>query len=124
MAMGFVKPFDRKLELRPPRFVSHIAENGGALPDEPGAHACWYYCRIAIKSMKDVDDGAQYEGELDHTNMLNNLARSVAMLYRLDSPDDFLKFMPLVRMEAMKWELVWDERIVAPYTISFLRNSM
>lgn len=123
MSMGHVTPFPKGTVLRPPRYMSHITQAGGALPDVPGAHACWHYCRLSIRALEKVDYGAEYEGELDHTNMINNIARSVAMLYRLDSPDDFLKFMPLVRMEAMKWELLWDERIVAPYTVAFLKNS-
>lgn len=123
MTLMNAKEFHGKFALRPPRFVSHLIKSGGLLPDEPGAHACWYYCRIAIQSMKAVDDGAQYDGELDHIKMTNNIARSVALLYRLDSPDDFLKFMMYVRIEAARLELEWDQRIETPFNDTYVKHS-
>ena len=114
-----VQPVDEELikraSLRPMRFVSHTIGHGGVLYDLPGAHACWYYCRIAIQAMKKVDDGADYEGERDHVNALNNIARSVAALYRLESPSEFLKFMAEVKVEAMRCQLEWDRRIEDPW---------
>ena len=98
----------------PPRFISHLSLSGGMLPDLPGAHACWYFCRCAIQMRKKVADGADYEGETDHQAMYNNLARSVAALYKLDSPADFLKFMGVVKMEAMMHELEWYDDIMNP----------
>lgn len=104
------------------RFVSHLYLSGGLLPDLPGAHACWYYCRCAIQMWKAVNDGAQYEGELDHINMQNNLARGVAIIYKLDSPDDFLKFMDIVKLEAIRCSYEWDMRIERPGTSPFIKN--
>lgn len=108
------------VNFRPPRFVSHLIQYGGFLPDMPGAHACFYYCRIAIRSLKAVRDGAQYQGEMDHQQMLNNIARSVALLYRLDSPSDFLLFMPYVKAEAMRLELEWDINIEHPAAETYI----
>lgn len=110
-------PIWNSVRLTPFRFVSHITQYGGFLPDLPGAHACWYYCRNAIRNLKLYDQGADYEGEQDLQNMINNLARSTAILYRLDSPDDFLQFMPFVKAEAVtRMELEWDDRIERPGT--------
>lgn len=98
----------------PPRFISHLSLSGGMLPDQPGAHACWYYCRCATQMYKKVRDGADYEGEVDHQAMYNNLARSVAALYKLESPAEFLQFMWAVRLEAERCELEWYDEAMSP----------
>ncbi len=112
----FNAPLFADANLTPPKFMSHITSAGGFLPDLPGAHACWYYCRMATESLKKIKQGADYQGELDHIDMFNNLARSVALLYRLDSPDDFLLFMPYVEAEAMRMDLYLDPVIKTPGT--------
>jgi hypothetical protein len=106
--------------LQPFRFANRVFPFT-TLPDLPGVHACWYYCRCAIGMMQKVDEGAQYEGENDHSVMLNNLARSVSMLYGLESPSDFLKFMPQVKHLAVSNQMPWDLRIENPGSHSFIR---
>lgn len=120
MALDNAEAF-KNVDFRPPRFVSHIAPSG-LLPDVAGAHACWYYCRCAIQSLKRVDQGADYANEVDHQNMLHNLARSVALLYRLDSPDNFLIFLDFVKAEALIHQLEWDERIESPALDPFVKR--
>lgn len=106
---------EAKIAMRPVIFALHVQANGGYLPDELGAHACWYYARCAHINIQNVKDGAQYEGEIDHVNSLNNLARSIANLYNLkDGPADFLQFIIPVRMEAMRLGMPWDPRIEKP----------
>lgn len=110
------------VRMTPPRFVSHLRHMGGLLPDQPGAHACFYYCRTAMQMLKAVRDGADYQGEIDHQNMLNNLARSVALMYRLDSPDDFLAFLDYVKAEALRLELEWNVAIEKPGANRFVKK--
>lgn len=106
-----------------PIFDHHTERFGGALPDEKGAHAAWYYCLCAHGMFKDIREGAQYEGEHDHQNMLNNLIRSVAALYQLDSPNEVLKYMIHARLEALRLELEWDDRVEKPYLVKYLGKS-
>lgn len=106
------------------KFMSHTTLVGGYLPNDKRAHACWYYCRCAITAMKAVDDGAQYEGEDDHINSLNNIARGVAKIYQLESPDEFLKFMDYVKLEAMRCELEWDIRIEKPAAAPHIKGML
>jgi len=104
-----------------PYFPHHTIQHGGVLPDEPAAHAAWYYCKCAIGMFREIHEGAQYEGELDHINMLNNLVRSVSALYNLNSPDDLLRMMPHCRLEAIRLELGWDDRIEKPFYIGYIK---
>ena len=104
-----------------PRFVSHLIQNGGFLPDHPGAHACFYYCRSAFHALQKVDGGADYADERDHVIMFNNLARSVAMLYQLEDPSKFLIFMDYVKAEAIRDKLGWDHRIENPSQYPYIR---
>lgn len=98
----------------PPRFISHLSLSGGFLPDEAGAHACWYFCRCVYQMRKAIRDGAAYEGETDHQDMANNLVRSIAALYKLDSPEELVKYFGVVKLEAMRCELEWDDEIMTP----------
>lgn len=87
----------------------------GFLPrGEIGAHACVYYVGCAVRALENVDNGAWRHGEYDPLSRLNNLARGVAVMYGLDSPSDFLKFMPAVRLQFKTEELGWDPRVENP----------
>lgn len=101
----------------PIMFESRLIQNGGLLPAEKGAHACWYFCRIAVGHLERFDEGAIYEGEPDPSNGLFNVAKGVALAYDLDSPDDFLKFMSVCRKEAIRSGLHWDSRLEDPFNI-------
>lgn len=103
-------------------FVSHSVPNGG-LPLDARAQACWYYCRIAIGHFKSIDDGADYEGERDHTEALKNIVWAVAKLYRITDPDEFLRFLGVVKAEAMRSGLMWDIRIERPELGTYLAVS-
>lgn len=102
-------------------FEDHTTPNG-VLPREPGAQACWYYCKCAIPIVHKVMEGATLEGERDRDiNVLNNLARNVAVQYSLESPDEFLIFMDYCKAEALRCDLAWDERIEKPSQYTFIR---
>lgn len=108
--------------LNPPKFPDRMLSAGGLIPDGPTGiegHACWYYARCAIQSMKAVDEGAVYEGERDHTESLNNIAWSVARLYGLKDPGEFLKFLDYVHTEALVLGYQWDSRIDDPSKSGF-----
>lgn len=106
-----------KANLSMPFFIGHSTLQGGVLPPfERGAHACWYYCRIAHKHLERVAEGATYVGEDDHIDSLHNIAISVAMMYRLESPSQFEKFMMLCRIEAIRCGNHWDDRIMDPFS--------
>lgn len=102
-------------------YVQHV-QPYGIIPNTKGGNACWDYCRIAYTSLQSVDSGAQYEGERDHQNSLNNIARAVAVKYGLESPSDFLKYMELAKAEAERSELPWDPRIENPGAYSFVKQ--
>lgn len=105
-----------------PVFTMHIDKNGGLLPDDIRASACWYYCTVAHKSLEKVKDGAAFEGEEDPVDSLNNIARSVAAFYKLDSPSEFLKFMGDCRLEALRCNMDWDETIEQPLKHQFVMH--
>lgn len=104
-------------------YEDHSIAKGGKLPNfERGAHACWYYLICAHANLESVQEGATYEGEMDTVNALNNIARSVAMQYRLDSPDDFLKFMPVCVDECMRIGKPFDPRVLKPWNEEYRRT--
>lgn len=103
-----------------PTFAHHTESKGGMLPNEKGAHAAWYYVICAHKSLEQVRLGAEYEGELDHVVMLNNIVRSIAAIYELDSPGELLKFIPHCRLEAVRCDISWDDRVENPYMVDYL----
>ena len=111
-----------KVVFNPFVFVSHMQPNG-LLPADARAHACWYYCRLAIGHFNAIDEGAAYEGERDHTESLKNIVWSVAMLYRIKDPSEFLQFMDTCKREAEHHKLQWDHRIERPEVGTFVRVS-
>ncbi len=76
---------------------------GGLLSIDKREHACWYYYLIAMKAMmktgKSTDDQILYDDQEWRTNRFASQARSVATLYKLDSPDEFLKCFPLINRQ-------------------------
>lgn len=105
-----------KANLDMPFFMGHTLVQGGLLPTfERGAHACWYYCRIAHRHLEHVAGGATYVGELDKVDSLYNLAKGIAMAYRLDSPAEFTKFFMVCRLEALRCGMHWNDEILNPF---------
>lgn len=105
-----------------PEFKHHTVLQGGFLPDLAGGHAAWYYALCAHGMLKEVEEGAEYDGELDHQSMLNNLVRSVAALYALSTPDMLLRFLPDARLEAVRCGYGWDERVEKPWLDRYVKR--
>lgn len=115
MATLEVKDFLKQYKMKKFIFMNHTKALGGRLDNDLRAHACWYYARCATKMMYQVDEGATYEGELDHVENLYNLAIAIALQYELDDPDAFLQFMYQVKEEVEREGGTWDTRIENPY---------
>jgi hypothetical protein len=83
-----------------------IGQENGCLPNDKRAFACWYFYTLAQQVFEKVGDGfaesqfAVLEGDLWMDRRYEQQARSVALLYQLDSPDEFAKFWPYVREQA------------------------
>lgn len=98
---------DLKVELQwfkyPDSTVPH-----GCLPHDKRAQACWYYYTIAHKAFENIGKGVDsqigtlYEGELWMDEQYWQQAKSVAMLYQLESPQEFLRFKLFVQQEAKR----------------------
>lgn len=104
----------------PITFANRTLNQGGLLPDEPGAHACMYYAIAGHRMLARVDEGAVYEDERDHIGSLKNLAIAIAQQYGLESPDRFLIFMDYVKAQAMIEGMGWDTRIEEPHKLIFI----
>lgn len=76
----------------------------GALPNERGAQACWFFYTRAQQMKEAVGESTAdqilLEGELWMDKRYEQLARSVALMYQLESPDEFAKFWQYVKQEA------------------------
>jgi hypothetical protein len=77
--------------------------------------------RCAYSALKSLDDGAELVGEKDHTNMLANLAWSIALMYRLKDPGEMFKYREPVFLEAMRCDLPWDPRLENISNLDFRR---
>lgn len=92
-----------KITLTPIRFTDHTVPFG-VLPNHPGAQACWYFYLLAQKNKEQVGSGPEdqilLEGEMWMDKHYVQIARSVALLYQLESPDEFAKFWKEVKQEA------------------------
>lgn len=83
-------------------FYEDLVEPNGALTLDKRSHACWYYTLLAMRARHLHAGGIDnqilqvrvgYEADTHwHESRDEEIARSVAMIYGLDSPDEFLKF--------------------------------
>lgn len=95
-----------KVTFNPPRFVDNIRPKG-FLTDDPRAHACWYFYVLAQKQFEKVGDSTEdqfgiLEGNLWMDRHYVQTARTVAMIYGLESPDEFAKAWDEVGLEAAR----------------------
>lgn len=81
---------------------SDFIQPNGALTLDKRSHACFYYTVLAMRSLAlyaggidnqriQVETGREHEVPW-HESRFEEIARSVALLYQLESPDEFLKF--------------------------------
>lgn len=82
-------------------FYEDLVEPNGCLTLDKASHACWYYTILAMRSRQQFGDGPEsqiieykvgetppeWKGIRDE-----EIARGVALLYGLESPDEFLRF--------------------------------
>jgi hypothetical protein len=100
----------KELRLRYPIYPDLTIPNGALTPDL-GCQACWTFYvgaesnRLSAGnsiSEQMIEVVADDEGSMPWMNkQYENLARSIAMLYGLESPDDFQKFWPLVTIQCL-----------------------
>lgn len=93
-----------KANFTPPIFPDHTTPKG-ALPREMGAQACWYFYLMAQKQKERVGKSTEDQfGLLETDRWMDKhyvqLARTIATVYGLESPDEFAKFWTYVKQEA------------------------
>ena len=114
-----------KVNATPPLFTGHTEREGGLLPNtNPAAHACWYYARLAMLSLERYDEGRALVDDPEIEIRLESLAWSVSDFYGLDNPGEFLAFIRLVKKEAQRCALPWDERIEDPKRLPIRRRKV
>jgi len=76
----------------------------GFLPDDKRAQACWYFYTIAHQTKvivgDSIDDQIILEEDLWMDKRYERQARTVAMMYQLDSPEEMFKFWDYVKQQA------------------------
>lgn len=89
-----------KIEYQYPYFESYLQPNGALLVDR-ACHACFYYGMLAARSLAAIGESNESQVLLYKVGdtppdwleaNLGNIAKGVAALYVLESPDDFLRF--------------------------------
>lgn len=95
---------DLVFNLTPPKFPDHTVPHG-RLSSDPRSQACWYFYLLAQKQKEVVGETLEdqsfrlLEDDLWMDKHYVQTARSVALLYGLESPDEFAK----------AWREVWEE---------------
>lgn len=103
-------------------FFEDFVEPNGALTLDKRSHACFYYTRLAMRARYLHAGGIENQiievkvgDENDthwHESRDEEIARSVAIIYGLESPDEFLKFKAQAWAQAVHFlGLPVDERI-------------
>ena len=110
----------KHLDLHGPLFMDQVEPRGRLLLNK-ACHACWFYYMLADKNRVKVGSGIEDqtitfdsgEQEPDWMNKrYHQIAQTVAMIYGLNSPEDFLPYFPVVEAEAQRlgytvhWELL------------------
>ena len=95
-------------------FVDQIAPDG-FLTNDKACHACWYFYLCAESNRRQV--GKSIEDQILEYDAVNNtvplwndkrynaIAKSIALMYGLESPSEFEKFWVNVRLEADRLDM-------------------
>lgn len=88
------------------------------------SHACWYYAMLAEKNRLRVGRGPEdqiitYDAENNERAVFENknykaIAKSVALIYGLESPDEFLRYEDVVRKEGKRIGITFGDEIWRP----------
>lgn len=118
------QPDKKQLHYERPFFSEHSVENGGFLTHDIRAHACWYYAMLAQKNKQVVGDSIEdqiitYDTTSSEKPLWRNknysaLAKSVALIYGLESPDVFLAAKEMVIQEGSRCKITFDDEIWRP----------
>lgn len=95
-----------QIKFNPFTFPDNTTPNG-CLSRDPRAQACWYFYTLAQKQKENVGESTEDQfGLLDDMMWMDRhyvqTARTVAMMYGLESPDEFAKAWDDVRDEARR----------------------
>ena len=86
-------------------FANHTTPRG-FLPMAMGAQACWYFYTLAHKMWQKTDQGTEsqiiYEDEPWMSPKYEELKRTIAMVYGLESPSEMDKHWSSVIAEASR----------------------
>lgn len=115
------------IEYEYPFFESYLEPNG-ALGIDRACHACFYYGMLATKAIDMIGTSNESQiilykvGETPPewlTANLGNIARGVALMYALESPEDFLKYKREAWLQAKMLGVEIPEVVfrVAPHTV-------
>lgn len=117
---------DIRLNYNRPMFTDQV-EPHGRLTMDIRTHACWYYAMLAQKNRVLYGDGPStqiitYDAENNERAVFLNknykaIAKSVAIIYGLESPDEFLRYRPLIEAEATRLGITLDDEIFRPLSI-------
>lgn len=82
-------------------------EPRGHLTEDVRSHACWYFFVLAEKQRclvgKSIDDQfGILDGNLWMDTQYVQTARTVATIYGLKDPSEFMQFWPMVTAEALR----------------------
>ena len=108
-----------------PMFYEQIEPRGRLVLDK-ACHACWHYYMLADKNRVKVGRGIDdqiiviEEGEYAPDWMdkrYHQIAKTVAMIYGLESPEDFLPYFPLVEAEARRLGYTVEFEIIKPFGV-------
>lgn len=91
-------------------FPDHTQPKGLLPAGEKAAQACWYFYLLAQKVKEKVgesidDQFGLLDGDLWMDKKYEQIARTVAMIYGLESPDEMFKFWDYVEGEASDCQL-------------------
>ena len=114
----------KNLHYNRPMFTDQVMPKG-ELTLDPLCHACWYYMMLAQQNKLKVGDGPESQiisydtwsadRPLWQNKNYKAIAKSVAVIYGCESPEDFLKFIGPCLREARRLGIQFDEEICYPW---------
>lgn len=120
-----------RLNLTYPVYPELTIQQGGHLPDDKRAFACWYYYTLAQQLYEKLGDSTEdqfglLEGEPWLNPQYEQIARSVAIRYGFPDPGPFMedRFWEVVRQQAIQLQLpIPKERYMKPLRIQLVGNT-
>lgn len=110
------------IDMRYPMFVDQIEPKGRLLINKE-CHACFYYLITAQKNARDTGESIEdqiivTEDGLREPDWMerryDQIARSIATLYQLESPEQFLVFIPQALEECKRQGIAVPADVFSP----------